>query len=157
MDKIELENLYDIAILRHGFADYNRDYEFIIEIGGQINAGQFLLVFKNVYELTYKTTLPYKVIRQSLHDDFTNYQKWQDNGEKEGFVWEVNYSLAYPGFTIKDNSDNAIKWTKELGINMYEIILDTNTYKIEFLSSAFELKKINDKHDLADQIFLPIK
>ena len=32
MDKKKLKNIFDVAILRHGFAFYNRDYDFSIEM-----------------------------------------------------------------------------------------------------------------------------
>jgi hypothetical protein len=157
MDKNKLTDIFDVAILRHGFSEYNRDYDFVFEADSTDDSGQFLLRFKHVYELSYLTSLTTDTLKISTSDNFTDYKKWQETGDKEGFVWGVNYALAYPGFTILDNSFKADKWTKTLGFQMYNVILETETYKIDFVTSDFEIIKLNNDTDLINRLFIKLK
>jgi hypothetical protein len=157
MDKNKLRDILDVAILRHGFSEYNRDYDFVFETDSPDDSGQFLLRFKHVYELSYLTALTTDTLKVSTSDNFTDYKKWLETGEKEGFVWGVNYALAYPGFTILDNSAKADKWTKILGFEMFNVTLETETYKIDLVTSDFEIVKLNDDTDLIKRLFIKLK
>jgi hypothetical protein len=154
MDKNKLKDIFDVAILRHGFSEYNRDYDFVFEADSTDESEQSLLRFKHVYELSYVTSVTTDTLKISTNDNFIDYKKWQETGEKEGFVWGVNYALAYPGFTILNNSAKADRWTKVLGFEMFNVTLETETYKIDFVTSDFEIIKLNDKTDLIKRLFL---
>ncbi len=103
------------------------------------------------------TALTTDTLKVSTSDNFTDYKKWLETGEKEGFVWGVNYALAYPGFTILDNSAKADRWTKILGFDMFNVTLETETYKIDFVTSDFEIVKLNDDTDLIKRLFIKLK
>jgi hypothetical protein len=147
MDKNKLKDIFDVAILRHGFSKYNRDYDFLFEANTTDGSKQLLLRFKHVYELSYVTSLETETLKVSTNDNFTDYKKWQETGEKEGFVWGVNYALAYPGFNVLDNSVKADKWAKDLGFEMFNVTLETETYKIDFVTSDFEIVKLTHDTD----------
>ena len=148
MDKKKLTDIFDIPILRHGFTEYNRDYDFLVELDPVNVSGHFILRFKHVYELTYLTTVTNDTLKLSTDDIFTNHQKWKDNGEKLGFVWGVNNSSAYPGFSVKDTSDKADKWIRILGLEMFEVSVETETFKIDFVTHDFELIDLKDNKEL---------
>ncbi len=156
MDKNVLDDVFDSAILRHGFTEYNRDYEFLVEIGG-ISGGQHRLIFSHVYELSYTSTINDATLKQSLDDDFIDYQQWQSRGEPDGFVWGVNYSIAYPGFSIKINSEKANVWSNKLCIAMYEIHVATEAFKVEFVCHNVQLTKLNNNQELISRLSSPLK
>jgi hypothetical protein len=157
MDKSKLKEIFDVAILRHGFSEYNRDYDFVFEVDSSADSGQFLLRFKHVYKLSYVTSLTTEALKVSTNDNFTDYKKWQETGEKEGFVWGVNYALAYPGFTMLDNYAKGRQLDQGFGFEMFNVTLETETYKIDFVTSDFEVIKLNNDTDLTKGLFIKLK
>lgn len=157
IDDIKLEDIYDVAILKHGFADYVRDYQFEIEanwIGD--SAGRYILTFKHCYDLTYKTLVKDDVLRKSWDDLFTDYQIWEKNNEPDGFVWGTNCSLAYPGFKVIRNSDKATNWSDRLGKKINEVKLETNSFQMNLIYETWTLEKINDDNSLINQVIMPL-
>jgi hypothetical protein len=129
--EIKIEEIYDVLILRHGFNSNNRDYVFLIEtnwIGDK--AGQYLLTFENCFELKFQTT-PEQV-------------KTSD--------WEGECVNLYPGFESPQNSENSIEWSRKTDFKLEEYNLTTELFSMKFLSTGFQLKKLNNKTDLINQV-----
>jgi hypothetical protein len=154
MDKIKLKEFFDVVILRHGFTEYNRDYDFLLEMDLANHSGKHILRFKHVYELQYLTSLGNETLNVSTDDNFINFKKWEENGAKGGYVWGVNYCLAYPGFSVIDESEKAEKWTKILSFEMFHVTLETEAYKIEFIAKDFELIQLDEKRDSISTPFI---
>ena len=156
--EIKLDDIYDVAIIKHGFTDYVRDYMFEIEANwiGDL-AGKYNLIFKHCYELIYKTLIDDDTIKQSWSDMFIDFEIWEKNNEPEGFVWGTNWSLAYPGFKEIVDSEKAKVWSKKLGKEMKEVNLQSNSFEINLIYESWSLKKINYSTSLIEQIMLPIK
>ena len=158
LNEIKLDDIYDVAITKHGFTDYVRDYKFEIEANwiGDL-AGKYDLIFKHCYELTYKTLIDDDTIIQSWNDLFTDFGVWEKNNEPEGFVWGTNWSLAYPGFKEIINSEKAKIWSEKLGKKMKEVNLQANSFEINLIYEKWSLEKINDNTSLIKKVMLPIK
>ncbi len=157
IDEIKLDEIYDVAVLRHGFAVYVRDYQFEIEanwIGGL--AGRYLLTFKHCYDLTYKTVVEDDLIKKSWDDLFTNHEIWEKSNEPDGFVWGTNWSLAYPGFKELKDSDKAKDWSDRLKKQMKEVKLETNSFGINLIFESWTLEKLNDDNSLISQVMIPL-
>ena len=130
LSKLKVSEIYDVAILRHGFHANNRDYVFEIETNWvDENAGRYLLTFKNCSELKYK----------AIVDDF------------EKFDWSSNWSMAYPGFSEFPESELSKIWSDKLKFNMIEYSLETEIFEMSFLASSFRLIKISDDTSLLDK------
>ena len=153
-----LNDLTDCAILSHGYLPYNRDYYFFIEIDNKDDlSGQYLITFSHSYDLRIKSILKSSIIKQSLDDLFTDFRNWQNSGEPEGHVWGCNFLVAYPGFSRVFPSDIALKWTNDLGIEMNELLVETNIYNISLIYNEFKLEKRNDDLGIISKISIPIK
>lgn len=157
-DDIKLEDIYDVAVLRHGFTNYVRDYEIEIEANwiGEL-AGRYVLTFKHCYDLTYETLVNDDLIRESWDDIFTNYELWKKCNEPSGFVWGTNWSLAYPGFSSIKDSARAKKWSNRLKKTMIEVLLETNSFRINLIFESSTLRKISDENTLMSQVMIPLK
>lgn len=157
IDEIKLEDIYDVAVLRHGFADYVRDYQFEIEANwiGDL-AGRYILTFKHCYDLTYKTLVKDDVIIKSWDDIFTDFETWEMNNEPDGFVWGTNWSLAYPGFKELNDSDKAKDWSERLKKQMSEVKLETNSFEINLIFESWTLEKSNEDNSLISQVMIPL-
>ena len=147
INDIKLEDIYDVVILKHGFTDYGRDYQFEIEATpiGKL-AGRYILTFKHCYDLTYKILVNDEIIRKSWDDIFTNSKAWEKNNKPDGFLWGTNWSLAYPGFKKIENSDKAADWSSRLGKKMNEVKLETNLYLINLIYETWILEKTGDNN-----------
>jgi hypothetical protein len=158
IDDIKLDEIYDVAIIRHGFTDYVRDYRFEIEANwiGDL-AGRYVLTFTHCYELTYKTLVDDDSIKESWNDLFTNFETWKKHNEPEGFVWGTNWSLAYPGFDEIVDSEKAKNWSKRLSKEMKEVRLQANSFKINLIYETWNLKKINSDTSLISQVMIPLQ
>jgi len=157
IDDIKLEEIYDVAIIRHGFADYVRDYRFEIEANwiGYL-AGRYVLTFTHCYELSYKILVDDNTIRKSWDDLFIDFETWEKNNEPEGFVWGTNWSLAYPGFEEILDSEKAKNWSKRLDKEMKEVRLQANSFEINLIYESWNLKKINENTSLINQVKIPL-
>jgi hypothetical protein len=137
MNTVELHELYDISVLRHGFTRYNRDYDFLIDMQ-PLNKRISILRFKHVYRLKYKSALAIDVLKDSLDDGLIDFQVSKEHN-LTGHVWGANYALAYPGFSVVGESQEAKELSEMLGVQMHEVLFETNVYEIRFLAHDFEL------------------
>ena len=88
----------DVGVMAHGFAAHGRDYFFRLENSFGPTPGTFELTFTHVVEFNYVTAVRDDVWHRSWNDDFTNYVRWENAGEPDGYVFGTNWSLASPGF-----------------------------------------------------------
>jgi hypothetical protein len=134
--KLKIEEIYDVLIFRHGFHSNNREYIFLIQTNWIDNkAGEYLLTFKDCFELLFRTT-PEQVNTSD---------------------WEGDCVNLYPGFESPKDSENSIEWSKKTGFKLQEFNLMTELFSMKFLSSGFELKKLNDEAYSINRISIPIK
>lgn len=158
LSEITLDDLIDIAILSHGFTPYKRDYFFHVETMWKDNfAGQYLIMFKHCYSLQYETIADEKILRQSWDESFIDFEEYLKAGEPEGYVWGTNWSNAYPGFSNLKDSEKAVKWTKDLGKEMKELLVESEIFKINLIYHNWTIEKLNEKTSLVTQAFFPLK
>ena len=133
--EINIEEIYDVLILRHGFHSNNREYVFIIETNWIDNQdGQYLLTFKDCFDLSFRTTAE------------------QVNGSD----WSGNCVNLYPGFESPSDSDNAIEWSRKTNLKLQEYNLTTELFTMKFISSGFDLKKLNENTNSIDKVSFTI-
>lgn len=134
MDKKELEDalqhvLFDSNIVQHGFLPYLRDYQILSQFGKR----RIFFRFTHCVSAVVKTTVPDELWLESWEDVFTSRDAWENAGSPKGYVWGVNYAVAYPGATVVENSLQARDWSTRLGKQMREIRIETNAHNIELI------------------------
>lgn len=153
-----LEALFDLPILEHGFASYMRDYRIVSEIGGKSeHRGRYLHTFTHCPVVNLTMTVRDDVWRESWDDHFTDYQRWTDAGEPDGYVWGVNWSMAYPGPTYVDDSALAREWSERLGHPMHEAVIETNAFRMQIVFHDLKVERIGDDVSVYDQVTIPLK
>ena len=131
-DQMKECDIFDNAVLRHGFTDYNRDYEMTVNsIVGPMPSGLYSYLFRGCVEAACKSNV--LVHSPSLDDVFIDYQAWEAAGTPDGFVWGVKWADAYPGWRYIEKSPSAANYSKKLSIEMHEVIIETNTYTIDLV------------------------
>ena len=153
---LTLADLVDSNIISHGFVYYKRDYYFHIDtiLQGDF-AGEFLLLFKHCYELSYSINLDANILKQSWTDIYTNLKTLQDNGEPDGYPWAAGLN-AFPGFSIVQSSAKAKVWSDKLGQTMNELLVETN-FTLNLIFHSWILKKIDKPTDLLSYLTYPIE
>jgi hypothetical protein len=104
----------DFALLWHGYHKHGRDYLLYIQDCLGANPGELEIVFTHCVQADCHTRVLDKVWPNSLDDVFLDFEKWKAAGEPEGYVWGTNWSNAYPGLTIVENSAIAAMWTDDI-------------------------------------------
>jgi hypothetical protein len=136
-------DFFDDAIVSHGFLPSNRDYQLVAEITGQdpVTKGSrhfltYTFHFRGCVEAHYESVVPAFALTEAfgeMDDLFLDYDRWIAAGQPDGYVWGVNYALAYPGLTYMDDSDRARRWTELLNIEMHEVRIKTNVYELSLV------------------------
>ncbi len=125
-------NLCDNAVLRHGFVDYNRDYQLTVEsVVGPMPPGLYSYLFRGCVEAIYESNVP--AAGFSVNDVYIDHQAWEAAGCPAGFVWGVKWADAYPGWYEVNDSPRAARHASELGIDMHEIVVETDTYTLNLV------------------------
>ena len=147
----------DFAVLDHGFAPHGRDYRIIVEHSGHNAPGRHQLLFTHVVDLAISTTVRDDVWKESWSDVFTDYAAWEQADEPEGYIWGVNWSLAYPGLKASEASETAAAWSKRLGRPMYEAVLVTNQFRLTLLFHDIRTERVDDRTDLISRVIIPLR
>ena len=154
LNHLTLADLIDSNIISHGFVYYKRDYYFHLDTIFQGDlAGQYIVLFKHCYELNYLTSLDKNVLRKSWSDIYINLKTLQDIGEPDGYPWAAAL-IAFPGFSVVQDSDKAQAWTNKLGLKMNELVVETD-FVLNLVFHSWTLKKIENKTELLNYITYP--
>jgi hypothetical protein len=141
-EKLDQYPIFDDALVGHGFTSYMRDYDVITEFSAAYNtayggvsypAGSYRYRFTHCVVAEVTTTVSAEVWRVSWTDEYTNSQRWEDAGAPEGYLWGVEYALAYPGLIYEADAPRAKNWAQRLGKSMHEIVIKTNAYDIRLI------------------------
>ena len=158
LETLEAYPLFNVAILSHGFTPYMRDYDVIIEADWLHGAaGRYQYRFTHCVEAKYETVLRQDTWQESWDDVFIDYQRFLREGEPDGYVWGVEWSLAYPGWEYLATSQRAQAWSENLGKTMHEISVETDAYKLHLVFYSLKVRKIGEDINLIKQVFIPLK
>jgi hypothetical protein len=134
----------DFGVMEHGFLPHGRDYRFVIQDSLCRDPGTYELTFTHVVDLDYKTRVGDKIWQMSWADEFTDYAKWTEVGEPEGYIFGTDWSLAYPGITILGASHEAKEWSDRLQRPMHSASIETDRFSIVLVFSEVRHRKISE-------------
>ena len=120
-------DVFDQAIVFHGFADYMRDLEVFIYATADPRTGiqpeHLLHRFTHCVRAVVTTAVSPEVWKQSLDERLIDYDQGRD---LDGYVWGVKRAVLYPGMKLVPNSAEARRWSRELGLPFHEAAIETN-------------------------------
>jgi hypothetical protein len=153
-----LAQLFDLPILRHGIAPYQRDYIIEAELGGQSkHRGHYVFTFTHCVVANLSTTVRDDAWRESWDDLFIDYARWDQAGAPAGFVWGANWSMAYPGPTYVEGSTLAKEWSARFDHPMHEAVIETEAFKLQLVFHDLRAERIGDEVSVYDKVTIPIK
>jgi hypothetical protein len=141
--KAAFDDVFDQAIVFHGFADYMRDYEIFIYATTDPRTGimpQHLRYrFKHCVRATVTTALAPEIWKQSLDERLTDSEQGR---ELDGYVWGVKWQALYPGMKLVTGSAEAAQWSGELGMPFHEALIETNGHNISLVFSDLTVSTV---------------
>jgi hypothetical protein len=100
-----LDEVYDQALIHHGFTPYMRDYELIVcataDPATGIPPAYLRYRFTFCVEATTRSTLSRDTWQRSHDERLIRYETGKD---LDGFVWGVNWQPLDPGFGVVPDS-----------------------------------------------------
>ena len=149
-------DVFDSALLYHGYTTYMRDYELVLENHvGPAQQGTYSYIFSHCAEANVHTGFSTDVYRSSLDDRLL---KMETEREVNGFVWAANWALIENGWHLVTDSPKAILWSEGLGIDMHEVVIESQAHTITLIFSSIIIQKITD--DVDSQVagaFIPLR
>jgi hypothetical protein len=139
--KDALNEVFDQAIVFHGFTDYMRDYEGIVYATADPRTGtvpkHLRYTFKLCVRATVASAVPPEVWARSLDERLTDYESGVD---LDGYVWGVKWQAIYPGIQLVDPSPDAERWAEALGLSFHEVSIETNGHNINLVFSDLSVE-----------------
>ena len=134
----------DFGVMEHGFLRHGRDYRFVIQDSICSDPGTYELIFTHVVDLKYETRVSDKSWQVSWSEEFTDYAKWMQAGEPDGYVFGTDWSLAYPGIAAPDSSPETQEWSERLQRPMYSAKIETDRFSMTLIFSNVHHRKLSD-------------
>ena len=140
MDRAEmqaaLEDVFDQALVFHGFTDYMRDYQLITysvaDPRTAITPSFDSYLFRYCVEATITSTLTPRSWANSLDERLIDHEAGKD---LDGYVWGVKWQALYPGISVSTESKTADQWARAVGIPFHEAVIEGNGHKIVLIFS----------------------
>lgn len=137
------DNVFDQAVVFHGFADYMRDYDVFIYADADPLTGagpQHLRYrFRHCVRATVTTALSPQIWKRSLDDRLIDPEQGR---ELDGHVWGVRWQGLYPGMKLAADSADAARWSRELGVPFHEVDIQTNVQNISLVFSDLTVNAV---------------
>ncbi|TNC48119.1 hypothetical protein FHE65_03065 [Mumia zhuanghuii] len=134
------EDVFDQAIVFHGFADFMRDYDVIVHATSDPRTGtspeNLRYRFRHCVRANITTAVPPEVWAASLDDRLTDYESGVD---LDGYVWGVKWQVLYPGIKLEQDSREATEWSGRIQLPMHQAIIETNGHNVDLIFSALEV------------------
>ncbi len=129
--QLVMDEVFDQAVVYHGYVDYMRDYEVIVYATADPRTGisptYQRYLFRYCVEARCQTTVNTDVWGASLDDRLIDYGTGVD---LDGYVWGVKWHCLYPGAKIVPESEAAGRWAEAVGIEFHEVRIETNAHDL---------------------------
>jgi hypothetical protein len=135
--------VFDQAIRYHGFADFMRDYDIYIYATADPSTGirpdHLRYRFTHCVRATATSALTPAIWKRSLDERLIDLESGR---ELDGYVWGVRWQMLYPGMSLVEGSEEADRWSKELGVPFFEAVIETNAHNISLVFSDLRVDVI---------------
>ena len=142
-DEIEqaLDDLFDHALVYHGYADYMRDYELVVAMPGAAgDAGCTRGEPTQAYRRYLFRICPRVVVTSTVGQDVwpksLDERLLQAESPHGGaYAWGVRWQVLYPGAGRLETNRETKRWSSRLGVPFYEVTLEGNCHELQLLFS----------------------
>ncbi|MFG2043054.1 hypothetical protein [Dactylosporangium sp. NPDC048998] len=130
------DDVFDQAVVFHGFADYARDYDVFVYVTADPRLGIAPLHvryrFKNCVRVLALSALSPQIWKQSLDERLVDYERGRD---LDGYIWGVKWQGLCPGMRLVEDSADARHWSRDVGLLFYEATIEMDGHNISLIFS----------------------
>jgi hypothetical protein len=141
------DDMFDQALLFHGFAEHMRDHDLFIHATADPRTGiqpeHLRYRFTCCVHADVTTTVPPAIWTRSLDERLIDYEQGKD---LDGYVWGVNWQLLYPGMKLIQDSAEAAQWASDLDIPFYEVSIEANGHHLRLIFSDLTVDTLEAGH-----------
>ncbi|WP_326692257.1 MULTISPECIES: hypothetical protein [unclassified Streptomyces] len=138
-----LEETFDQAVVHHGFTNYMRDYEVFVYATADPRTGvgpaYLRHLFRYCVEARCETSVSAETWRGSLDERLIDHETGVD---LDGYVWGVKWHCLYPGAKVLPESEATRRWSREVGIDFHEVLIETNAHRLTLTFSDLQVSKV---------------
>jgi hypothetical protein len=145
----------DFALFRHGYMDHGRDYAWRVQDCLGSNPGEHEIIFTHCVQADCETRVLDEIWLKSWDDVFLDFNNWKRAGEPEGYVWGTNWSNAYPGLIIVEDSPTAAAWSRRIGKPFFEVTLETDRIFLRLVFHDVRHRKLSDSTGTISAVTIP--
>ncbi|HEX8002362.1 MAG TPA: hypothetical protein VF519_06670 [Mycobacteriales bacterium] len=121
-----LDDVFDGALLTHGFDDHARDYVMEFE---RMDGQRVRYAFRHCVSARVTTALSPAIWARSL----------DPAAEPGDYVWGVRWQCVYPGGSVVEPSEEAARWSAEVGVPFTEVRIEANAHVVELVFTTLEV------------------
>jgi hypothetical protein len=133
--QVALDEVYDHALVHHGYVDYMRDYELIVYCTADPRTGiepeYVRLLFTHCVVADAETAVPPSVWARSMDDRLIASDATDQ--PVDAYVWGVRWQAMYPGGRVLPSSARAAEWTRALGRPFHEVRIEANGHHLNLV------------------------
>ncbi len=137
------DDIFDQALLFHGFTDYMRDYDVFVYATADPMTGippDYLRYrFKHCVRATTTSTLTPQTWTRSLDDRLVHVEQ---SPELDGYVWGVRWQVLYPGAELLPGTEETEAWSTRLGIPFHEAVIKANGHNLSIVFSDLSVDRV---------------
>jgi hypothetical protein len=138
-----LDEVFDQALVHHGFTGYLRDYEVIVHATADPRTGvqpaYLRYLFRHCVEARCESSVSHETWRISLDDRLIDHEP--DAG-LDGYVWGVRWHALYPGAKVVPESEAARRWARAVGVDFHEVRIETSAQRLTLLFSDLRVSEV---------------
>ncbi|PJE97023.1 hypothetical protein CUT44_11445 [Streptomyces carminius] len=138
-----LDEIFDHALVHHGYTGYMRDYEVVVHLTAAPSTGiepaYLRYLFRHCVEARCETTVPPGTWRVSLDDRLTDIETADG---LDGYVWGVKWHVLYPGAKLLPPSRAVRQWEEAVGIDFHRVLIETNAHRLTLLFSDLKVSEV---------------
>jgi hypothetical protein len=139
-----LDDVFDHALIHHGFTPYMRDYELIVHASADpasgIQPAYLRYLFRFCVEATTRSVLSRDTWQRSRDDRLIDYERGKD---LDAFVWGVNWQPLYPEFRVVADSARARAWSEAPGTDFHEVHMESNAHDVTLVFADLTVTEVD--------------
>jgi hypothetical protein len=137
------DDVFDQALVFHGFTDYMRDYDVFVYATADPRTGiapEYLRYrFKHCVRASVTSAASPETWSRSLDDRLIDFEQGR---ELDGLVWGVRWQVLYPGAKLLPGTAETEVWSARLGRPVHEAMIETNIHTISLIFSDLSVDRV---------------
>ncbi|QFU86774.1 hypothetical protein [Amycolatopsis sp. YIM 10] len=137
------DDIFDQALIYHGFTDYMRDYEIVAYCTADPRTGippaHLRYRFIHCVRASVTSSVTPEIWSRSLDDRLLDFDQGR---ELDGYGWGARWQVLYPGAKLLSGTAETAMWADRLGCPFHEAVIEANGHTITLVFSDLSVDHI---------------